>query len=194
MPKVVDHEERRRLIAAAVRRIAADRGLEAVSLGEVAAEAGISKGLVQHYFTSKDEMLRYATTTLRAQVEEQLPAEFGAGAPGLRTTILALLPVDENTRTDALVANAFLMRALKDPEIAERFRAGHAQLREMIAALVAGAQAAGDLATELDPMTEADLMLALVGGLADAVLLGYRTPDEAAHLVDLYLARLAPRP
>ncbi|WP_241266873.1 hypothetical protein [Streptomyces scabichelini] len=64
----------------------------------------------------------------------------------------------------------------------------------MIATLVAGAQAAGDLAADLDPTTEADLMLALVGGLADAVLLGHRTPDEAAHLVDLYLAHLAARP
>ncbi|MEO6087505.1 MAG: TetR/AcrR family transcriptional regulator [Umezawaea sp.] len=192
MPKVVDQDERRRLIAEAVRRIAADRGLEAVSLGEVAAEAGISKGLVQHYFSSKDEMLRYATTTLRGQVEEQLPADLGEA--GLRATVLALLPVDEKRRSDALVANAFLMRALKDPEIAERFRAGHAQLRAMIAALIVGSQAAGDVSMDLDPTTEADLVLALVSGLADAVLLGYRTPDEAAHLVDLHLARLAPRP
>lgn len=193
MPKVVDHEERRRLIADAVRRIAADRGLEAVSLGEVAAEAGMSKGLLQHYFSSKDEMLRFATTTLRGQVETRLTAEFGDSVPGLRATILALLPVDEGTRTDALVANAFLMRALKDPQIAERFRTGHAQLRELIAALIAEAQAARDLPPGLDPAAEADLILALVSGLADAVLLGHRTPDEAAHLVDLHLTRLAPR-
>jgi AcrR family transcriptional regulator len=192
MPKVVDQDERRRLIAEAVRRIAADRGLEAVSLGEVAAEAGISKGLVQHYFSSKDEMLRYATTILRGQVEEQLPAELGAA--DLRATILALLPADEKTRSDALVANAFLMRALKDPEIAERFRAGHAQLRATIAALITERQSAGDVSMDLDPTTEADLLLALVSGLADAVLLGYRTLDEAAQLVDLHLARLAPRP
>ncbi|WP_241266874.1 hypothetical protein [Streptomyces scabichelini] len=41
------------------------------------------------------------------------------GRADIATGILALLRVDENTRTDALVANAFLMRALKDPEIAE---------------------------------------------------------------------------
>jgi AcrR family transcriptional regulator len=191
MPKVVDQDERRRLIAEAVRRIAADRGLEAVSLGEVAAEAGISKGLVQHYFASKDEMLRYATTVLRGQVEEQLPADLGAA--GLRATILALLPVDEKTRSDALVANAFLMRAIKDPEIAERFRAGHAQLRTLIAELVVRGQAAGEVSMDLEPTTEADLLLALVSGLADAVLLGYRTLEEVERLVDLQLARLAPR-
>jgi len=193
VPKRVDHEERRRLIAEAVRRIAADRGLEAVSLGEVAAEAGISKGLVQHYFPAKDAMLRYTTATLHEQVESRIANGATEGAPTVRAMVLALLPVDDTSRTDALVANAFLVRALKDPEIADRFRAGHAQLREALAAMVTGAQTAGDLSADLDPMLEADLLLALISGLGDAVLLGHRTPKEAAALVDHHLSRLTGR-
>ncbi|NBM16769.1 TetR/AcrR family transcriptional regulator [Streptomyces sp. GC420] len=192
MPKRVDHEERRRLIARAVRRIAADRGLEAVSLGEVAAEAGISKGLVQHCFPSRDAMLRYATRTLRDQVENRLRPEPAGGPAGLRAVLVALLPLDDESRTEALVANAFLLRALKDPEIADRFRTGHAQLRDAVAAMVTTARADGDLRAELDPVREADLLLALVAGLGDAVLLGYRTPGEAESLVDLHLSRLTP--
>ena len=185
MPKRVDHEERRRLIAAAVRRIAADRGLEAVSLGEVAAEAGISKGLVQHYFPNKDAMLRYATGTLRDHVEERVRG-------GLRDTVVALLPLDDESRDQALVANAFLVRALKDEEIAGRFRTGHAQLSEALAAMVAAAQEEGQLAAHLDPAREADLLLAVVAGLGDAVLLGHRTPEQATALIDHHLSRLAP--
>ncbi len=185
MPKRVDHEERRRLIAAAVRRIAADRGLEAVSLAEVAAEAGISKGLVQHYFPTRDAMLRYATGTLRDQVENRL------GTPAtLRDTAVALLPLDDASRADALVANAFLVRALKDEEIAGRFRTGHAQLSEALAAMIAAAQEEGQLAAGLDPAREADLLLAVVAGLGDAVLLGHRTPEQATALVDPHLSRL----
>ncbi|MFI7677149.1 TetR/AcrR family transcriptional regulator [Actinophytocola sp. NPDC049390] len=183
MPKRVDHEERRRLIAAAVRRIAADRGLEAVSLGEVATAAGISKGLVQHYFPTKDAMLRYATGTLRAHVEQRVTG-------GLRDTLVALLPLDEESRDQALVANAFLVRALKDEEIADRIRAGHTQLSQALAAMVAAAQEAGELAAGLDPVREADLLLAVVAGLGDAVLLGHRGPDDAIALVDHHLSRL----
>ncbi|WP_033322157.1 TetR/AcrR family transcriptional regulator [Streptomyces yerevanensis] len=190
MPKRVDHEERRRLIATAVRRIAADRGLEAVSLGEVAAEAGISKGLVQHYFPSKDAMLRHATRTLRDQVENRV--QFAGGLAGLRAALVALLPLTDESRTEALVANAFVVRALKDPEIAERFRTGHAQLRDAVAAMVTAAQADGDLHPKLDPAQESDLLLALVAGLGDAVLLGHRTPAEAKSLVDHHLSRLMP--
>ncbi|WP_410650503.1 TetR/AcrR family transcriptional regulator [Amycolatopsis sp. cmx-4-54] len=186
MPKRVDHEDRRRQIAAAVRRIAADRGLEGVSLNEVAAEAGISKGSVQHYFASRDEMLRYATTTLRGGIEERIAAP---SEPRVRDLLVALLPLDEGGRDHALVANAFVVRALKDPEIAGHFRTGHGQLRDAVAALLAAGR--DDLLPTVDPATEADLLLALVSGLGDAVLLGYQSGDEAIALIDLHLSRIA---
>ena len=190
MPKRVDHEERRRFLAQAVRRIAADRGLEAVSLGEVAAEAGVSKGLVQHYFPSKDAMLRHATTSLRDQVARRLPADAAPDLAGLRERITALLPLDADARDEALVANAFLSRALKDEEIAERFRAGHAQLRAELGARIAEAQEAGAVAAGLIPEQEADLLLSLVAGLGDALLIGHQTAESAAVLIDLHLSRI----
>jgi AcrR family transcriptional regulator len=192
MPKRVDHEERRRSIAEAVRHIAADRGLEAVSLGEVATEAGISKGLVQHYFPSRDAMLRYATGTLRDQVENRVQTEFTDGLTGLRAVLVALLPLNDERRAEALVANAFVLRALKDPEIGDRFRVGHAQLRDTVATMVTAAQADGDLHVKLDPIQEADLLLALVAGLGDAVLFGYQTQAEVTSLLDHHLSRLMP--
>ena len=48
MPKLVDHHERRTLLAAALLRVAATRGLMDVSLRHVAAEAGVTAGMVQH--------------------------------------------------------------------------------------------------------------------------------------------------
>ena len=186
MPKVVDHEERRRRIAQTLRRIAAAEGLEAVSLGQVAAAAGISKGQVQHYFPTKDAMLRYAVRTLRDQVERRVAAEAADAPPDLRTVLVALLPLDDESRMEALVANAFVWRALKDDEIAGWFRAGYEQLRTALAALVAAEHGP----TGLDAAREADLLLALTAGLADAVLLGHRTGAEAIELIDLQLRRL----
>ncbi|RSM79563.1 TetR family transcriptional regulator [Amycolatopsis sp. WAC 01375] len=191
MPKRVDHEHRRQQIAAAVRRIAADRGLEGVSLSEVAAEAGISKGFVQHYFASRDDMLRFATTTLRSGLEERIatPSELG-----VRDLLIALLPLDEAARDDALVANAFLMRALKDPEIAGHFRTGHGQLRDAVAAMLTAARDDGEFASTVDPVAEAALLLALVSGLGDAVLLGYQSGEEAIALIDRHLSRITATP
>jgi TetR/AcrR family transcriptional regulator, transcriptional repressor of bet genes len=60
MPKRVDPLAQRRSIAEAVFRLAVARGADAVSMRDVAAEAGVSLGMVQHYFRSKDEMLLFA--------------------------------------------------------------------------------------------------------------------------------------
>ena len=59
MPRQVDHRQSRTEIAYTVWAVIAEDGLDAVSMRRVAAEAGISLGRVQHYFTSKDELLRH---------------------------------------------------------------------------------------------------------------------------------------
>jgi AcrR family transcriptional regulator len=188
VPKQVDHEQRRREITDAVCRIAAAGGLEAVSLSQVAAEAGVSKGLVQHYFRSRDEMLVHATGHLRESVERRIAAR--AGDATLRNLLAALLPTDEEARTESLVAHAFFMRALKDQVVADQFSKGDALLREAVAARFCSAQEAGALAAELNPVQETDILLAMVAGLSQSLLLGHHTMDTALATLDHQLARL----
>lgn len=49
-------DERRGEILAAARRLFSERGFEAVSAAEVAAEAGVARGLINHYFGTKREL------------------------------------------------------------------------------------------------------------------------------------------
>jgi AcrR family transcriptional regulator len=55
VPRRVDHAQRRRQIGEALLRIAHTRGLQAASMREVAAEAGVSLRLVQYYFHTKED-------------------------------------------------------------------------------------------------------------------------------------------
>ncbi|RKT71595.1 TetR family transcriptional regulator [Saccharothrix variisporea] len=195
MPKVVDHDQRRREIVEALWHIASTRGLEGVSLGEVATAAGVSKGLVQHYFGTRDQLLMHATGYLRERVEQRIAARVAAApdsASGtLRAVLVALLPTDDDSRTESLVANAFLVRAHNDPVLTARFREGTSQVRNALTAAIGAAQRDGDLRADLDPAREADLLLALVSGLGEALLLGHHTPDAAVALLDHHLGRLA---
>ncbi|MFF3573732.1 TetR/AcrR family transcriptional regulator [Nocardia jiangxiensis] len=190
MPKRVDHDQRRREIAAALCRLAGERGLEGVSLSEVAAAAGMSKGLVQHYFRNKDLMLRYATGYLRERLEQRVADRTAAATSQprelLRAVLLALLPLDRDDRTESLVATAFLFRALQDPAVAERFREGRTLLRTALITWIEATYPSGRVA----PVQEADMLLALVSGLGDAVLLGYHTPEQATAILDRQLERL----
>jgi AcrR family transcriptional regulator len=54
----MDVDERRRQLLEASGRVFAERRYDEVSMSEIAAAAGISKGLLYHYFSSKQELFR----------------------------------------------------------------------------------------------------------------------------------------
>src|SRR5882672_3256212 len=100
VPKKVDHHVRRREIADALWRVVAAKGFAAVSLRQVAAEAGVSMGLVQHYFDSRERMLLFALDSVSERAREHIAAELaGHPEPSPRAVARALLtqvlPLDE---------------------------------------------------------------------------------------------------
>ena len=64
MPKIVDHEVRRRELAEAVWRVIVRDGVGDVSIRSVAAEAGWSSGALRHYFSTRAELLAFLHTYL----------------------------------------------------------------------------------------------------------------------------------
>ncbi|MFC5061103.1 TetR/AcrR family transcriptional regulator [Actinomycetospora atypica] len=191
MPKKVDHHARRTLLADALMRVAAQRGLEDVSLRHVAAEAGVTSGMVQHYFRTKDEMMVFALGAVRDRVEQRLAADPVPDDAGPRhqveVLLVQLLPLDEERELEAHVSLAFQAYAAVKPEIAEELRADTSRMREGLAGLVAAAGAV------VDPALAAVALLSLVEGLTLHTLGRHLTADEAlaalrAHL-DLVLGR-----
>ncbi|CAB1370594.1 TetR/AcrR family transcriptional regulator [Denitratisoma oestradiolicum] len=57
MPKIVDHDERRELIARAAAELIAEQGLAAATFREIAARTGFSKGVIEHYFDDKEHIV-----------------------------------------------------------------------------------------------------------------------------------------
>src|ERR671914_2558506 len=101
MPKVVDHEQRREELAAAVWRLAAHEGLEAVTVRRVADEAGWSTGALHHYFSDKEKLLLFAFKTVADRVGRRVAeARAESGDPlELARALLAIgLPLDEERR------------------------------------------------------------------------------------------------
>ncbi|MDG4780217.1 TetR family transcriptional regulator C-terminal domain-containing protein [Micromonospora sp. WMMD961] len=183
MPKKVDHQERRTLIADALMRVAADQGLEAVSLRHVAAAAGVSAGMVQHYFRTKDEMMAFALSVVRERSQIRVTeavARLGENPPPrllLRTMLAALLPLDEHTRDDGRVALAFLAYTAVRPAAATGLREGTRQLTEFVAGVLPAGR--GDAA--------AAGLLALMEGLGVYLLGGQYTAEQALDALDAHL-------
>lgn len=199
MPKVVDHEERRRGLAKALWQVAKARGMEAVSLREVAAEAGVSMGTVQHYFKTKDDMLLYALEFMNEEngkrVRERVLASADPQSPYeiLHACLVEMLPMDEDSRTGLLIGIAYFVRALADPALGEVARRGWPNLRRFFTDMILQAQKAGDVPADLHAAHEADILLGLAEGLASQSLMGHHTPQEALTIATYRLDQLFTR-
>jgi AcrR family transcriptional regulator len=202
VPKRVDHEERRRQIADALLRTAAERGLHATGMREVAAEAGVSLRLVQYYFGTKEELLLAAMQHLAAQFGGRVLARIGRikekeNPASPRDVVAAILteglPVDDERRTFTVLYTAYFALSLTEPAlaIAPLVRNSDAVL-DVVAAQLRAAQAAGDAPAHLDPDLEAVSLLAMSAGLGTSVLGGQSSPAEAQAVIDYHLHRLFP--
>ena len=68
MPKIVDHEQRRREVALAAARIIIDSGRSALTVRNVAQATGWSTTVVSHYFDDIAELF-YETYSIQVAVE-----------------------------------------------------------------------------------------------------------------------------
>lgn len=196
MPRRVDHAERRAQLTAALLRIASTRGLQAVTMREVAAEAGVSLRLVQYYFTDKRTLMRAGIDELAARLDRRVrerAAVRGTGLPpraALEVVLGSILPTDESSRQDRMAWTAYFAATLTDPGLL----AGATDHPDALATFLAGhvqrAQEAGEIDAGRDARIEVAGLLALVNGLSDSVLGGQRDADDAEAILGYQLDRL----
>jgi AcrR family transcriptional regulator len=195
VPRQVDREERRRAIAEAVFRVIGEQGFEAVSLRDVATTAGVSMGRVQHYFSSKHQMLLFALAHMRERVLARLQTDLArltdpTRRDRIRAALRALLPVDEPSRQEACVNIAFFSAATVNPPYADLLREGYARLLDVSRAQLREAHEAGELAAGIDVDDEAAVLFFAVQGLIGPVLIDLMTADQALELLDRRLDRI----
>jgi len=197
MPKQVDHDQRRREIAAAVSHLAATRGLVGVSFREVAAEAGMSVSLVQHYFGSKQNLLISTVNIHSAAIGQrvlQRLADLDPQAQPLarvRAVAAAFLPTDDESRAAMLVYHGFAAAALTDAALrdADAFRNAF-DLIGFIRDQLTLAEQAGQLSPDVDADTEGRGILALILGMSLTVLLDGATGSQAEAVLEAHFALL----
>ncbi|MFC8916888.1 TetR/AcrR family transcriptional regulator [Streptomyces sp. NPDC057116] len=196
MPRRIDHEGRSRLIAEAVCRLADERGLEGVTLRDVAARAGVSMGAVQRCFRTKEEMLLFTLGQIGDRIHERLrarrlesPAQSAMTVLGHAATEIALL--QEEHRAEARVWLAFLAQAAVSAPLAKTLKANYAALEETFVRLLSEAvDTTGRATAARDPRREARTLLALTDGLTAHVLIGHLTPQEAQEVLHTHLTGL----
>jgi AcrR family transcriptional regulator len=194
MPKVVDHETRRRELASAVWRIILRQGIEGVSIRDVAKEADWSSGALRHYFTTKDELLSFALRLVVDRVVERLSQGPRGKSPreAVRHILREILPLDADRRAEAAVWFAFANRSLTDRRVAEEQDLIFVGTRDLCRRITHDLDRYGNLAPGRDPEREAARLHALIDGLAVQGLLRQLDAEAIDAILDAHLAEMIP--
>jgi AcrR family transcriptional regulator len=197
VPAKVDRDQRRIELAEAVWRVIADRGIEHVSIRNVAAESQWTRGVIQLYFRDKDDLLD-AAFDLVAERTAKIAQKVAAGRPYSLETVRALLMLyaqpDEQERSTFIVLQAMATRAVSHEEFGCRYREMHAAWRVRAERLFTLLAESGDVRDDLSPAALAGEYYAFSMGLSFEY---YVDPEslgggKAEAMVDSFIRSISP--
>lgn len=198
MPKQVDHHERRESIAHALWRVVDQHGWKRATMREVAHEAGVSLGQLQHYFSSRAQMLAFAMEFASEQTSRRVAQGLTAldqpphPRDVLRLVVTELLPLQPDSRATSRMNAAYVLEAMHDSSLRHQVGLGLRDGRAMVESLIREAMSQGLIRSDCDPVIETDLVLALTG-LAPLLDLDVIEPQAALAAIDRHLDRLFER-
>ncbi|HSI41922.1 MAG TPA: TetR family transcriptional regulator C-terminal domain-containing protein [Xanthobacteraceae bacterium] len=160
--------ERRHDLIEATLECISEAGLQGATVRQIAIKAGVTPGLIRHYFDSKEQILQEAYKVVIGRLTEKAMGVTGTPEERLRAFILVNLtePV-ANSRSLSLWAS-FISRVGVDPALAALHREGYLSFRHALEQLLADVLAAkGESA---DPARARALAIA-VNGMLDGLWL-----------------------
>lgn len=198
MPKIVDHDQRRRELVEATLRIIVRQGLARATLRDIATEAGFANGAIKSYFASKSDLLAatylfvYEATNRRVE----LSTAHVRGIAALRAFADEVLPVTPELHDEARVVLSFLAEVAQSPEHARTTRGTMALWRTWILGWLRQADADEELAAEVVPEPAADVLLTYLLGAQTTAIIGGDAFDFAGFRkqLDYVIGRMSAEP
>jgi AcrR family transcriptional regulator len=170
------------ILSAAIEEIA-DRGYDRVRLRDIAQRAGVSIGLIQHHFGSRDELLGEAFEQHCAQLLEELADS--EPDPWLRiVSLVDRLAESPVLGTRALLWAEFCASAARRPELRPHLRRVYMEWRTVIGDAIAEGVASGLLKPVLPAGQIVDLLLVQIDGALLAIA------GDVGHMDGAQLHRL----
>ncbi|MCK9564403.1 MAG: TetR family transcriptional regulator [Bacteroidales bacterium] len=166
MPAHVNHQDRRLAIAEIVADIIATRGLDGVTIRNVAGAAGYSTTIVTHYFSNKYDLLKHTHQIAAAQAQKRVHAVLARDPTNLRGCLEALLPINKASLRDWKIYFAFWQVATFNPDFTEQEKRSTQHARDLIALTLDARREAGLLADDIEIPALARRLLTIVQGIA----------------------------
>jgi AcrR family transcriptional regulator len=198
VPKIVDHDLRKQELVSATWQVIARTGIVGVTTREIAREAGVSTGVLAHYFANKEELLAAALNRSHQQVYARLRERTQGllGLDALRVVMLEALPLDEQRLLEAQIEVNFWSLALGHEALRELQHEEFERFWDVLHYRVSEAQKLGQVWPDLDADDVTHQLMVLVEGLSlEAVLYPSRaTPERQTATLDSVLGRISSGP
>ncbi|HSN57694.1 MAG TPA: TetR/AcrR family transcriptional regulator [Candidatus Sulfomarinibacteraceae bacterium] len=163
--------EKRPLILEAATRIFCERGFAAVRVADIAEAAGIGKGTVYEYFSSKDELLFAVFEWINEDISRRIQDLLDRGGTTLER-LQRLLDLGAEVTREQVEMQAVVLdfwAASRGTRIEERYnlacRDSFRTYRRLLADVIRDGQATGELRREVDPDEVATMLVAAMDGL-----------------------------
>jgi AcrR family transcriptional regulator len=189
MPKIVDHDDRKKAIAEATWQVILEQGMKGATVRNIARKAGLSLGALRHYFSTQEELLIYAMDLVKERVTERVEKIALQNLPPKEMVLqmlLEIVPTNETTRAEMEVWLEFVLY-FRNKGNRESQNDG---ILEGIQKLLDSLDRAQFLKKEIDKDLETERLCALIDGLAiHAILNPERLTKERiisilAHHID----------
>ena len=198
-PKVV--EDRREQIIDAAMRVFAQKGFTRATNKDIAREAGITAGLIYHYFESKEAVLKAIIDTRSPlKVVKSMPEQALALAPEvfLRLLVGQILGIVESDDFVRLL-RVFLPEVIHNPEVSPLGVSVLQEAIQFLAGYLANKMASGELRTTDAALAAQALMGSMIGFvlrrqiLRDEWALSYSHEQIVDAVISTALEGLLPR-
>lgn len=197
VPKIVDHDERRRLIVEALWRVVSRGGAAAVSVRNVAAEAGMPKSSIGHYVGTQPELIGLAVTQLVQHVTDQVinMDPMNMTEESAVDTVMLAIPTDPHRRQMSEVWLLLLSQRNAEPDLVPILTSLNVTVLDGLREVLSGMQISGLLGQDVDLDLEARRLHALVDGLSVQSMTDpdFMPPAEVRRVVAAHLAELRSR-
>ncbi|TCZ70206.1 TetR family transcriptional regulator [Paenibacillus albiflavus] len=166
MPKQVNHEERKQLIAEAMWRVILEQGMAGATLRNVAKEANLSLGSLRHDFPTQEGLLIYAMELVKERATARIMTVAMQKLPPkeqILRILIELIPTTKETLAEMEVWFAFTAHVRHK---AEEFDAMHDSIYPNIQKMLGTLKQANLLMEHIPTDIEAERLYAVVDGLA----------------------------
>lgn len=194
MPKIVDHDERKAEISAALWRVIDREGMSGVSVRSVAKEAGYPKATMTYYFANQSELLMHAMEesirVSRDRIEKTLSGS--STVSNYVEAIIEAIPSTAKRRKQTSIWLEVISQAQGNETLRKFLLKTNAEVLATITEVLGRMQSEGLVAKGVSIDIEARVLHAIIDGLSLHTMTSHRvtTPAIIREVATQYIAGL----